>query len=357
MADELGSAAVSGVASKIAESAFDTIGHHISYLFKYQSYIDDLKNRVEDLGNARERVEHQVDEAKNRGEEIEQDVELWLERVNEFTEGVVKPITGDEDKAKNCCFIGLCPNLIQRYMLGKKAAKALPGGADLSGKGNFSSVSYRPPIQRTESVYTRGYEAFDSRMRVLQEIMEALKDSNVNMVGVYGMAGVGKTTLVKKVAWQAEEDKLFDQVVMTTVTQTPDLKNMQDEIADQLGLIFPEQSVSGRSLRLRDRLKREKRILVILDDIWAKVDLDAVGIPYGDIHEGIGQEKEDWKDRKEDDKRYKILLTSRDQDLLCCFSKFGEDDTLTLGKLTVDMAQQTPWKFLFETKRSESRIL
>ncbi|XP_031275698.1 uncharacterized protein LOC116134153 [Pistacia vera] len=201
-------------------------------------------------------------------------------------------------------------------MLGKKAAKALPGGTDLSGKGNFSSVSYRPPIQRTESVYTRGYEAFDSRMRVLQEIMEALKDSNVNMVGVYGMAGVGKTTLVKKVAWQAEEDKLFDQVVMTTVTQTPDLKNMQEEIADQLGLIFPEQSVSGRSLRLRDRLKREKRILVILDDIWAKVDLDVVGIPYGDIHEGIGQEKEDWRDRKDDDKRYKILLTSRDQDLL-----------------------------------------
>ncbi|XP_031280232.1 probable disease resistance protein At4g27220 [Pistacia vera] len=310
MAAELGGAAVSGVASKAAESAFDFIGQHISYLFKYGSYINDLKNQVEDLGNARERVEHQVDEARRRGEVVEKDVEQWLKRVNDFTEGVVKPIIGDEDKAKKRCFIGLCPNLIQRYMLGKKAAKALPGGADLSGKGNFSSVSYRPAIQRTESIYITGYEAFDSRMPVLQGIMEALKDANVNKVGVYGMPGVGKTTLVKKVAWQAKEDELFDEVVITTVTQTPDIKKIQGEIADQLGLTFHEESVSGRSHRLRDRLKREKSILVILDDIWAKLDLDAVGIPYGDVHRGIGQ-------RKDDERQYKILLTSRDQHVLC----------------------------------------
>ncbi|XP_031273658.1 disease resistance protein At4g27190-like [Pistacia vera] len=316
MAAELGSAAVSGVASKAAESAFDSIGQHISYLFKYQSYINDLKNQVEDLGNARERVEHQVDEARRRGEVVEKDVERWLKRVNDFAEGVVKPITGDEDKAKKRCFIGLCPNLIQRYMLGKKAVKALAGGADLSGEGNFSSVSYRPAIQRTESVYIRGFEAFDSRMPVFQEIMEALKDANDNMVGVYGMAGVGKTTLAKNVASQAKEDKLFDEVVMTAVTQTPDFKKIQEEIADQLGLTFLEQSVSGRSARLRDRLKREKRILVILDDIWAKLDLDAVGIPYGDMHEGICQEKEVRKDRKDDERRYKILLTSRDRYVL-----------------------------------------
>ncbi|RVW20368.1 hypothetical protein CK203_113574 [Vitis vinifera] len=46
---------------------------------------------------------------------------------------------------------------------------------------------------------------------------------------------------------------------------------------------------------LRKMLKKEEKILVILDDIWEKLELGEIGIPYGDDHKGC-----------------KVLLTSRE---------------------------------------------
>jgi putative protein kinase ArgK-like GTPase of G3E family len=51
--------------------------------------------------------------------------------------------------------------------------------------------------------------------------MEALKDDKVNMIGLCGMGGVGKTTLVKEVGRRAKELQLFPEVLMATVSQNP----------------------------------------------------------------------------------------------------------------------------------------
>ncbi|KEH26532.1 LRR and NB-ARC domain disease resistance protein [Medicago truncatula] len=78
-----------------------------------------------------------------------------------------------------------------------------------------------------------------------------------------------------------------------------DFKTIQGEIADSLGLQFVEETVLGRANRLRQRIKMEKNILVILDDIWSILDLKKVGIPFGNKHNGC-----------------KLLMTSRNQDVL-----------------------------------------
>ncbi|XP_034886741.1 probable disease resistance protein At4g27220 [Populus alba] len=71
--------------------------------------------------------------------------------------------------------------------------------------------------------------------------MNALKAADVKIVGVYGMGGEGKTTLVKEVSKQAIEDKLFDKMVIASVTRNPDTMKIQGRIADQLGLTFNEE--------------------------------------------------------------------------------------------------------------------
>ncbi|KAF2294497.1 hypothetical protein GH714_011983 [Hevea brasiliensis] len=88
--------------------------------------------------------------------------------------------------------------------------------------------------------------------------MDALRDPNLNKIGVYGMGGVGKTTLAKEVHRQAIEEKLFDEVVMVAVNQTPELRRIQSEIADVLGLTFDVEEIPGRANRLYERLKKEK---------------------------------------------------------------------------------------------------
>ncbi|KAK3193155.1 hypothetical protein Dsin_024465 [Dipteronia sinensis] len=202
---------VISVAAKVAELLVVPIKKHICYPFKYESNIEGLKKQLENLTNRREVVHHSVDEAMRQGDEIEKHVEKWMHSVDEFTEGVVKPIIDDQHKAGKLCSIGFCYNLMTRYSLSKKAAKTKKEGFDLLGQGKFNKVSYRPPLHRAISIYTRDYEDFDSRKPIFQEIMQTLKGDNFNVIGVC-MGGVGKITLVKSVVAQTIEDKLFDVV-------------------------------------------------------------------------------------------------------------------------------------------------
>ncbi|GMY20364.1 disease resistance protein At4g27190-like [Fagus crenata] len=75
-------------------------------------------------------------------------------------------------------------------------------------------------------------------MTALTGVLEALKDPNINTIGVYGTGGVGKTMLVKEVVAQAQRDKLFDEYPFVVVSQDPNFKKIQREIAEQLNLIF-----------------------------------------------------------------------------------------------------------------------
>jgi disease resistance protein RPS2 len=128
--------------------------------------------------------------------------------------------------------------------------------------------------------------------------MEALKDDNVNMIGLHGMGGVGKTTLVKEVGRIATESQLFDEVLMATVSQNPNVIDIQNRMADMLGLKIEENSKEGRADRLRQRLKKVEKMLITLDDVWKHIDLKEIGIPFGDDHKGC-----------------KILLTTRRRDI------------------------------------------
>ncbi|KAH9686969.1 Disease resistance protein [Citrus sinensis] len=308
MAIEACLAFLTNVVSEGAKSLFKPITRQISYVFKYQSYIDGLKVQVKQLGHQRERVEIPVHQATQQGDEIYKDVADWLHSVDEFiSEGVAKSIIDDEDSAKKSCFKGLCPNLISRYKLSKQAEKAAEAADNLVGSGNFSNVSHRPTPKLVEHMQVKDFEAFGSRMKVFQDVVEALKDYKLNIIGVYGMGGVGKTTLVKQVAKQVMEDKLFDKVAMAEVTENPDHQKIQDKLASDLGIKFElNESIFDRANRLHGVLKNKERHLIILDNIWRELEFDKVGIPSGDVE----------KERMDDQRRCTIILTSRRQDLL-----------------------------------------
>ncbi|KAJ4717205.1 Disease resistance protein [Melia azedarach] len=338
MALELCTAVVSGIATKFAELLFDPIRREISYAFKYQSYVKKLRSRFEDLKSKQQRLEHDVKDAERQGDEIHDDVKQWLIKMKEFVERAEKLTDEDEDNAKNKrCFKGLCPNPMTRRYLSKEAVKAIKDATYLLAKGNFSNVSYRPAPVKTE--YTnigRGYQQFGSRMKVFQDVVEALKDPKVNMIGVYGMGGIGKTTLVKEAAKKVMEEKLFGKVVMAEVTLNPDLRTIQDKIAYDLDLTFGqhESTVYAKADRLHQRLKKERRVLVILDNIWSELKLEDVGIPLGD----------DEKQKKNDQGRCTILLTSRSLHVLR--NDMNSQKNFSIEALSDDEAMSLFWKIV-----------
>lgn len=112
--------------------------------------------------------------------------------------------------------------------------------------------------------------------------MASLKDSKISSVGLYGMAGVGKTTLVREVSRRVLEDKLFSDEIEVIVSQTPNDEHIQQEIVNKLGLVFHEKSNEQRA----NRLRQETKFLIILDDVWKKLDMFDVGICFEDDQKG-----------------------------------------------------------------------
>ncbi|KAF8391529.1 hypothetical protein HHK36_023834 [Tetracentron sinense] len=307
---------VVAIAAKIGEYLVAPIGRELGYLIHYNKNVENLRKQVQSLIESRQGVQGSVQAARRNGEEIKADVEKWLTSVEGVT-SEVEMFLGDDVKFNKKCFSGGCPDWDSRYRLSKEAKKKSLILIEHREDGKFDSVSFPAPPPGIESIPAGDFEAFESTESTMEEIMEALKDAETNMVGVYGMGGVGKTTLVKKVGKWAKEDKLFDEVVMAVVSQTQNLRDIQGQIADRLGLKFDVETEPGRADRLRSRLMNEKRILVILDDVWEKLNLDAVGIPFGDDHKGC-----------------KIVLTTRRQEV--CYKIGIQTKAIPLNVLSED---------------------
>ncbi|KEH17591.1 NBS-LRR type disease resistance protein [Medicago truncatula] len=287
------------IVGKIAEYTVVPIGRQAKYLIFYNGNFKTLKDHVGDLEAARDRVLHSVERERGNGREIEEDVLNWLEKVD----GVIKEANQLQNDSRNAnvrCSPWSFPNLILRHQLSRNATKIANNVVEVQGKEKFNSFGHLPPLDVVaSSSSTRDGEMYDTRESLKKDIVKALGDSTSCNIGIYGLGGVGKTTLVEKVAQIAKEHKLFDKVVKAEVSKKPDIRRIQGEIADFLGLRFEEESIPGRAERLRQRIKMEISFLIILDNIWTLLDLKELGIPVGYEHNGC-----------------KLLMTSRNQDVL-----------------------------------------
>ncbi|KAA8516933.1 hypothetical protein F0562_017249 [Nyssa sinensis] len=281
------------ILGKIAENLVEPIGRQFGYIFCYNSNIDSLKREVDKLKNKRLGVQMLVDAGKRNLEIVGPDVELWLTSVDEMSEGAERIVQAKVEVEKGCLY-GWCPNLKSRYSLSRKAKKKKMEVVELQTNGKFDRVTYPGPPVGIPSTSMGGFKGLEPRISITEEVLRALKDDTISMIGICGMGGVGKTTMVKEVAEKARAGNLFDEVVMAVVSQNPDLTKIQGELGDMLDLKYGEQNILARAGRLRARLTNGNRILVILDDVWERIDLGEVGIPLGGDRKGC-----------------KVVLTSR----------------------------------------------
>ncbi|XP_077220127.1 putative disease resistance protein At4g27220 [Tasmannia lanceolata] len=154
---------------------------------------------------------------------------------------------------------------------------------ELKDRGLLFDSDKQGCVEMHQTIRDIGLEIASAKWRssesTKEQVMEALKDDKINIIGVYGMRGIGKTYLVEQIGKQAKEEKLYDKVVKVTVSRKQNLKKIQAELAKKLGMPLREESVEVRAVRLWDRLKQERKILIILDDLWDRLDLAQVGIP------------------------------------------------------------------------------
>ncbi|KAF3457897.1 hypothetical protein FNV43_RR02557 [Rhamnella rubrinervis] len=290
------------ITSKIWEYSVEPLWAQLGYLFSYGSNVNNLRSKIQDLEDTKASLQHTIDLATRRGEEIKEPVTKWLADANNISETVGEFLNdGEGQLAKTRCSSAnyFFPNLLSRHRLSRKAKKMAQSVFEIKVACNFNNdVSYIP--MRQNIIETKGhYMEFDTRSSIKNGILETLGNGEIRSIGVYGIAGVGKTTLVKAVAREALHIKLFSDAVEVTVSQFPNHEQIQKEIAERLDLVFRKDGFKERALELRHRLTKEEKFLIILDDVWKTLDLLDIGIVFEDHQKGC-----------------KILLTSRSQDVL-----------------------------------------
>ncbi|KAM5549370.1 disease resistance protein [Rosa sericea] len=267
---------------QLGEWIWTPVKRGMSYMVHYKKNLQCLGLQVEKLEAMRNGHKESVDIAEMSGGRIKPELQIWLIGAdNAMTD--VRQLNGEAGAGEKC-FIGWFPNLKWRYNLGKRACNLTTTLNKLVADAKFETVTLEvrraPEVRHLISV--EGFEAFEATRQAMDTVMNALKKNEVTAIGVYGMGGIGKTTLVKQVGAQVCKDGLFDLMITAVVSQNPVVMQIQDQLKDMLTLNLPETTEIVRAARLKERIIRGKKILIILDDIWETIDFSIIGIPSHD---------------------------------------------------------------------------
>lgn len=181
---------------------------------QYMTNLEKLQVEMRNLEDRSEIIERKVCEANHLGEVVENVVLHWREDAGRMTHDVDELVGQSSTGTGNMsCFKWSCPNIKQRYRLSKQAEEKIAGVQKLTQYSHFDEISHpKPPPEELEFPSNENYVNFDSRTPVFTDIMDALKDSRFNIIGVHGLGGVGKTTLVEEVGKKMRRDGTFKQV-------------------------------------------------------------------------------------------------------------------------------------------------
>ncbi|MEO0013944.1 MAG: hypothetical protein RLZZ535_2333 [Cyanobacteriota bacterium] len=150
----------------------------------------------------------------------------------------------------------------------------------------------------------------DKQIKLLESWSQ---DLNCNCIIVSGMVGCGKTSLITKFAKNTQNQ--FDYVIwfslnnsLSPITLTSNLLKIISQNSDQYSNSeFTQQDLSSLLAQLIDHLK-QKKILLVLDDLESILEVHQVGICYQQNLEGYGH-------------FLRSIIATNHQSLLICASK------------------------------------
>ncbi|GJS94010.1 NB-ARC domains-containing protein [Tanacetum coccineum] len=255
----------SKLVEEVVESLLTKVKKEIGYAWNCKKNVEKLRSEKNKLKSMTERVEQRLKRAIRNGDEILAGVGKWVEEALAHI-STAEEFLQEEAIAKKTCFkLRMCVNLNILHHYGKEAINKVPSleqhqkdGAAFEGE-----ISIPTPSLGILDIYPmENIDDLDTHKSLLEKITRSVLDKSIQITGVYGIGGVGKTTLATQVAARVKD--LFALVVFVIVSKPVD-----------------ETSIKTQVEIAAKRIHKGEKVLIILDDVWTKLKLHEVGIPCG----------------------------------------------------------------------------
>ncbi|KAL6135616.1 hypothetical protein ACLB2K_067843 [Fragaria x ananassa] len=224
-------------------------------------------------------------------------VQNWISRVDSVDARVGETVHSSSQETESLCCGGYCSkNYVSSCKYGGKVAKLLVEVADLKSKGLFPEVAERLP---EPSINERPLEPTVGLDSMLDKVWSHVEDVEVGVIGLYGMGGVGKTTLLTQIHNKFQHTD-FDVAIWIVVSKDLRVEAIQNRIGEKIGLRDPTWELKDpdeKADAISSLLSRKKFVL-FLDDLWERVDITKIGVPFPDQHN-----------------KSKVLFTTRSEDV------------------------------------------
>ncbi|KAG5526216.1 hypothetical protein RHGRI_032480 [Rhododendron griersonianum] len=238
--------------------------------------MQNLNRKVEYLSGQENDITYEIRSVERQPwKKPKKEVEVWLADVQRFKDNVQRleqEVVGESNVW----------NVISRVRLGKRIMEKVQEAADLQEKRksfNDLLVDECP----TDGLLIPPTKDFveSTKARNVERVWECLMNDEVRQIGVYGMGGVGKTTIMKQIHNRLlkEKDK-FDGVFWVTISKAFNVLKLQSNIAKELNFsLLDDGDERRRATHLHAVLSRWKKYVLIIDDLWEAFPLGRVGIP------------------------------------------------------------------------------